>query len=329
MKLFKVLKARFSYLRRIVKAYILPSTSQLTFWHGIPEKNPEYLLDDHDAYYMKFHYKADYTGHYDENRIPMLNYHGSIGLQYNPIAISQYGLGNYNLYLETKDVDRIARFIDVANWLVQNLEKNSKGVYVWHHYFDFEYRSKLISPWYSGLAQGLGLSVLVRAYKITADRKYLECCQRAFVSMTLPLEQGGVLTEEDGYTWIEEYMVNPPTHILNGFIWALWGVYDVYLYLDWPEGKELFDKCVLTLEKNLYRYDTGYWSLYENSFTSLPMITSTFYHKLHIVQLQILFEMTKKPIFRKYSLRWKSFESNRMNRYRAIFVKILFKLFYY
>ena len=32
------------------------------------------------------------------------------------------------------------------------------------HHFDFEYRDTLKSPWYSGLAQGQGLSVLVRAY---------------------------------------------------------------------------------------------------------------------------------------------------------------------
>ena len=37
---------------------------------------------------MLFESKANYNGHYDNNGIPLLNYHGDIGLQYNPIAIS-------------------------------------------------------------------------------------------------------------------------------------------------------------------------------------------------------------------------------------------------
>ncbi len=38
------------------------------------------------------------TDPYDASGIPQLDYHGHIGLQYNPIAIAQFGLGNYNLW---------------------------------------------------------------------------------------------------------------------------------------------------------------------------------------------------------------------------------------
>ena len=39
------------------------------------------------------------------------------------------------------------------------------------------------------------------------------------------IDEGGVVyADEDGHTWFEEYIVSPPTHILNGFIWASWGV---------------------------------------------------------------------------------------------------------
>ena len=40
---------------------------------------------------------------YDGAGVPMLDYHGAIGLQYNPIAIAQWGLGNYNRFCETGD----------------------------------------------------------------------------------------------------------------------------------------------------------------------------------------------------------------------------------
>ena len=58
---------------------------------------------------MKFREKADYAGHHDPNGIPMLDYRGAIGLQYNPIAIAQWGLANYNIFCETSDDARRQR----------------------------------------------------------------------------------------------------------------------------------------------------------------------------------------------------------------------------
>ena len=63
-----------------------------------------------------------------------------------------------------------------------------------------------------------------------ATIKYEQAAEQAFVSLTKPIAQGGVLFEDDeNNLWIEEYLVDPPTHILNGFIWALWGVFDFWL----------------------------------------------------------------------------------------------------
>ena len=39
---------------------------------------------------------------HDADGIPLLDYHGNIGLQYNPIAIAQWGLGNFNLFLRSQ-----------------------------------------------------------------------------------------------------------------------------------------------------------------------------------------------------------------------------------
>ena len=72
--------------------------SNLSFWHGEPEMNDLAKYDKLDQYYMKFHAKAQYRGDFDEKGIPMLNYQGDIGINYNPIAVSQWSLGNYNLW---------------------------------------------------------------------------------------------------------------------------------------------------------------------------------------------------------------------------------------
>ena len=89
---------KIQYWNRIFKAYVLGNTSQLTFWHGEPNTNPNMETDSLGQYYMLFYNKANFKGKYDDNGIPMLDYQGVIGLQYNPIAIAQWGLGNYNLW---------------------------------------------------------------------------------------------------------------------------------------------------------------------------------------------------------------------------------------
>ena len=321
---------RLAYYRRIFGAYLLGGKSHLTFWHETPVDNPNATANELGEYYMVFAEKADYQGAYDPFGIPQLDYHGHIGLQYNPIAIAQFALGNYNLWRRTGDPARRANFLLIADWLASNLEQNPRGLWVWNHNFDWEYRDTLKAPWYSALAQGQGISVLVRAHRESGDTRYLVAAQRAFTSFQHPIENGGVaFTDAAGDLWFEEYIVSPPTHILNGFIWALWGIYDYFLSTRDETAQELFSRGVRTLLHNLDRYDLGFWSLYEQSGTRLPMVASPFYHQLHIVQLRIMHRLTGEDQFARVADRWESYSRSRSNRTRALCYKSAFKLCYY
>lgn len=318
------------YYRRIFSAYLLGGKSHLTFWHETPTENPNARPTELGDYYMLFAEKADYHGTYDSAGIPQLDYHGHIGLQYNPIAIAQYGLGNYNLWRRSNDPARKQKFLRIADWLCVHLEPNAHGVAVWNHHFNWEYRDTLRAPWYSALAQGQGISLLVRAHKETADAKYLDAARQAFVSFERPISEGGVVfTDESSDVWFEEYLVSPPTHILNGFIWALWGVYDYALATKDPRAHNLFASGARTLLHNLAGYDLGFWSLYEQSSTRLPMVASNFYHRLHIVQLRVMHRLTGEELFATTADRWEGYSHIRQNRTRALVLKIAFKLFYY
>jgi hypothetical protein len=321
---------RFSYLQRIFTAYLTGSNSHLTFWHGEPQLNENFEPGKLGEYYQCFFAKADYPGHYDENGIPMLDYHGKVGLQYNPIAIAQYGLGNYNLYVRSGDDDRKSKFLKVADWLVENLEETPQGTKVWNHHFDWEYRDTLKAPWYSALSQGQGVSLLVRAHKETDKGEYLQSAESAFDSFKKNLNLGGVtFTDGNGFRWFEETIVDPPTHILNGFIWATWGVYDFYLYTKDKEAESLYLAAIKTLRDNIHLFDTGFWSLYEQSGTSMKMLASPFYHSLHIVQLRVLYKLTGETIFKEYADRWDGYRKNLFNRSRALIYKSIFKILYY
>jgi heparosan-N-sulfate-glucuronate 5-epimerase len=320
----------FAYYRRVLSAYLGGRNSHLTFWHETPAENPRASVHELDEYYMPFAEKADYRGPYDSVGVPLLDYHGNIARQYNPIAIAQYGLGNYNLFRQTGDRGRRQRFFLAADWLLSNLEPNAHGIPVWNHHFDWEYRDTLKAPWYSGLAQGQGISVLVRAHKDSGDAKYLEAAHRALVSFFQPISAGGVaFTDDRGDLWFEEYIVFPPTHILNGFIWAAWGVYDYFLATKDQAVHDLFLRAVQTLLHNLDRYDLGFWSLYEQSGTRLPMVASPFYHRLHIVQLRIMHQLTGEAEFARVADRWEGYTRSRTKRTRALCYKSAFKLCYY
>ncbi len=321
---------KLQYWNRIFKAYILGNTSHLTFWHGEPKINPNIVKNSLGQYYMLFHNKARYKGACDSKGIPMLDYQGVIGLQYNPIAIAQWGLGNYNIWCETKSDIEYEKFLSCANWLVDNLEKNKFGFKVWMHHFNFEYRDMLISPWYSGLAQGQGVSILVRAYKETGFEKYKNAAHQAFQVFSVSVHNGGVnYIDSTGHNWIEEYIVNPPTHILNGFIWGLWGVYDYALQFNDQDARIIFNQYNETLIKNLDSYDNGFWSLYEHSGTYLRMIASLFYHKLHIIQLRVMYELTSEKFFNQKANQWESYLRKPFNKKRAFIQKVLFKVLYY
>ena len=324
------MSTRWHYYRRIFRAYLGSGRSQLTFWHEVPEINPRAEGARLGEYYMLFREKSDYAGHHDSSAIPMLDYRGAIGLQYNPIAVSQWGLANYNRFRESGGDSRWQKTRKAADWLCANLEQNPHGLWVWNHHFDWEYRDTLKAPWYSGLAQGQGVSLLLRSHAHTGDERYLQAAERAFIPLTRLVGAGGVLFEDaDKDLWIEEYLVDPPTHILNGFIWALWGVFDYGLALGDAAARDVFDRGVTTLIHNLPKYDTGYWSLYEQSGTRLKMLASPFYHRLHIVQLRAMARLTGQPVFSEVAERWERYTQSGANRARALLEKSVFKLLYY
>jgi heparosan-N-sulfate-glucuronate 5-epimerase len=321
---------RISYLNRVFAAYVLKKHSQLTFWHESPAVNGAAFTGGLNEYYMTFKQKALYTGPFDADGVPLLDYHGTVGRQYNPIAVAQYALGNYNLAKQTRDPVFVKKFLANADWLLDNLVLTPQGTTLWPHHFDFEYFRPLKAPWFSGLAQGQGLSVLVRAFAETGKNTYCERARDVYRSLTLPIDAGGVqYTDHHNDIWIEEYLVTPPTHILNGFLWALWGVHDYYLLVRSPTVKALFDQYVQTIVRVLPQYDLKFWSLYELTPQRIQSIASPFYHRLHIVQLQVMYRLTGIQTFADYVQKWRAYTRNPLYSFVARLYKICFKLLYY
>ena len=181
-------------------------------------------------------------------------------------------------------------------------------------------------PWLSSMAQGEAASLLVRVHKETGESRYAEAAELALRPFRIPVSEGGVLAELDGGPFFEEYPTDPGSYVLNGGIYSLWGSHDVGKALGSREATAEFEAAVDTLARNLHRYDTGYWSLYDLYPHPIPNIASSAYHALHIAQLNAMQLVAPRPEFAQMAERFREYTESRRNRGRAFINKSAFRL---
>ena len=223
-----------------------------------------------------------------------------------PVAIFQYGLGAYDLYIGTKEEIYKEQFLRCVGWALEHQEETG----AWDN-FGFVYPD---AP-YGAMCQGEGCSLLLRAYKETGDVRYLDAATEALEFMLKPVQDGGT-SQFDGDDLILLEYTNLPA-VMNGWIFASFGLYDMSLVSSDPKYKEAFLKTVETLKKYLPRFDNGYWTKYDLD----KKIASPFYHNLHVAQMQGLHLATGDPIFKEYADKWAKYRSKWWNRKRAFIKK--------
>jgi len=221
------------------------------------------------GYYNDFTRKADWRGISDDNGIP-LNVLSNGKRVYFPITIAQMALANYDLWLDKGESKNKDLFLKLATWLKTNMDENGGLINPWMYL-----RSSAVSN-YSGLAQGEAISVMIRAYELTKSEPFLDSCKKAYNLMLKPVEDGGCSVYSDGKIYIEEYPEIPRSTVLNGWIFASFGVYDLLIATGDAGIQEVYSSVLKSIEQSLYQYDSGSWSYYDLHGT----IASPFYHSL-------------------------------------------------
>jgi len=265
---------------------------------------------------------------YSQDGIPLVDYGAPIGKQFYPITIAQKALGHYEVFLRSKEEFHKQQFLLLANWLISNQKINNSGCGVWEVNFSLPRIYRLKTPWISAMAQGQAISVLLRAHQETKEQKYLDAAKKALRAFDCSIEEGGVKTqEEDGTIFYEEYPSKPYSHVLNGFIFALWGLYDYAKYLNDDHASLLFNQGIETLKRKLHLYDLGYWTRYDLFKSPIIPIASKFYHQLHTDQLRALYQMTNEKLFNQFALKWEKYSSNKVSQARYLLDKFVLKLY--
>ncbi|MEE4310722.1 MAG: D-glucuronyl C5-epimerase family protein [candidate division KSB1 bacterium] len=254
---------------------------------------------------------------FDHHGVPMVRFQRSKQWRHNPVTVCQYALSNYNYYLESGELKHRLNFLHQADWLMKNHDNGPENSAVWPYRIDIPFYG-LKSPWISGMAQGEAISVLLRAHRLTGQVRYMEIAERSWRLFFQP--DVFMSAFPDGGTVIEEYPTQTCSCVLNGFILSLFGVYDYHRFTGAERAERLFEDCVQSLKNNLFRYDTGHWSLYD-LYPPLRL-TSRSYHRLHLRLLKALFSITGEKYFEEMRIRWEDYLSDPVSNLSWAFQKL-------
>lgn len=184
----------------------------------------------------------------------------------------------------------------------------------------------LAPPWVSGMAQGEGASLLVRIHLETGDDRYAEAARRALRPLAVPSSEGGASASLEGGSLPEEYPTEPPSFVLNGAIFALWGLRDVGIALGDDDALARFRDGVDVLAENVHRWDTGVWSRYDLYPHPVVNVASTAYHALHVLQLEATNTLAPRPALSDAAARFAAYAESPVKRARAFTAKALFRV---
>jgi len=238
----------------------------------------------------------------DKHGIPMVPGAGGAEAVYNPITIAQFGLAQMQLFSYSRSTVSLEKALRCGRWLVENARPRCGGL-AWVYDYSLEFYGPQ-APWVSAMAQGEAISLLLRCGLVDSSPRWNEVARQAFRLFLVETEGGGVRsTFPDGGVVFEEYPgTDEPSHVLNGHLFALFGVYELAIAVSDEQAQRLFEEAVSSLKSNLFRYDTGFWTLYDLHPTR--RLASRDYVAIHVQQLRILSQVTGVKLFDETARRW-------------------------
>ena len=169
------------------------------------------------------------------------------------------------------------------------------GWVTWEYYFDYGGGQ---APWHSAMPQGMAVQVLARAAGTLGRDDLLEVAQRALKGLGRPVQSRGLVDLTAGRWW-PLYAFNPGQRVLNGDLQVVISLYDYAALTGDPVAAVWAEEGAETALAALPRYDTGAWSMYDQSHES-----DAGYHALMAEQLQTLAGRLKLAAFQPFAERF-------------------------
>ncbi len=238
------------------------------------------------------------------------------------VFTAQYGLGCYERWLAGDGEAWLDAALGIGRHLVDTQEPDGS----WLNLAPLLHTFPMSARWRCAMAQGECASLLVRLHNETGEDAFASAALDGLRPLSRPREQAGVCALLDGDPWPEEYPTDPPSFVLNGAIFSWWGVRDVAVGLGDAAARDAFETGVNTLATHLHRFDTGWWSVYSLYPHPLKPVASSFYHALHITQLEAMHRLAPRDEFDAMRMRWIGYSESPIKRRRAFASKVLYRL---
>lgn len=238
------------------------------------------------------------------------------------VAVTQHALACYEHWIAGAG----EQWLHIALTTGRRLAAGQAADGAWYHEQPFPHTFRLAPPWASAIAQGQAASLFVRLHRETGEDSFAHAARQALAPLDRTQAAGGVQGELGGRPWPEEYPTKPESHVLNGAIFALWGMRDVAVALGSEPARRRYEDHLASLVDNLHRYDTGSWSLYSLFPHPISNRASSFYHTLHVNQLTALELMSPRPEFTAMRERWAGYAASPRSRRMAFAWKAAFRV---
>lgn len=228
----------------------------------------------------------------DEVGIPRNTYRWG-GPYYYIVTIGHYGLEQLSKYKVKGEHEHLKKAETVGRWLVANQDACGGWQVPYDHDW-FPGRTEIIeAPWYSAMGQGLAISTLARLHVLSGNRDYLEAISQAARPFGLLSTSGGVKAVFLGrHPWYEEYPTIPASFVLNGFMYALLGLWDGYVVTSDKRLMLLYREGIRSLQAMIPFFDLGDGTAYDLTHLALrdhpPNKARPGYHFIHVELLSAL-----------------------------------------
>jgi hypothetical protein len=244
---------------------------------------------------------------FDDAGIPCLR----LGLRqrYDPLVVARYAMQMLHIGKAADDPAISMKGLRMLPFLVAS----GRGTGAWGR-GDDPGRMSSSSP--MCITQGVVISALLRLSKGRPQGEVVDLIERAYRSMTTTIERGGTLSMLSGGPFFEEYPSTPPSHVLNGCLYALFGLYDLADALGDERASRLSSRIEETLSRTIGQFTTrGGWSHYALNLFGRPYLASMHYHRQHIRLCGVVAGRTGDPRLSRACETWRSSLESPLNRW--------------
>lgn len=279
------------------------------------------------AQIMTFLLTGTFAEHTFEDGVPRVYYRRLGETHANPVYAAVYAFWYYQQWRDSDEFDYFLAyynvappdapaegyrkyFFNVADWFVENMAVREYGdqLYgVWE--YDFPWEIYRLEPgWVSGMAQGLALQVLVRAWLENNDARYLEAIDLALTSFEVPINAGGVTIMDSTDAWWYEEYASPDaveSRVFNGAAHSVIALFEVYRVLGNDYAFDLAQRGLASIVDALPAYDASWWTYYD----ALGLMSNYKYHHVNINLARHLAQQTSNEELLAAAVHWESYRT--------------------